>query len=133
MVNPRTKGANAERQAAVWLQQQFKLEHIPQRNLEQVRFGGHQKSTGFDLIGFPPFCFEIKRQEKLSLRSWWCQCVAAATEEHPVPVVMFRQNRGKWFFLISAREIGLSNGFIQLEDKEFVKWINNKLEAIESA
>ena len=130
-INGRNKGANAEREAAVWLKQQFKLEHLPQRNLEQYRYGAHVKSTGFDLQGFPPFCFEVKRVEKLNLRSWWVQAVNATTEEYHIPVVMFRQNRGKWKFLISAKLIGLGNGFIQLEDKEFVKWVNYTLQALD--
>ena len=123
-LNGRNKGANAEREAAKWLKLKFKLETEPQRNLEQYRYGAHVNSTGFDLTGFPPFCLEVKRVEKLSLRSWWVQAVAAMTPEHSVPVVMFRQNRGKWRFLISAQHIGLENGFIQLEENEFIKWAN---------
>lgn len=126
-INGRNKGANAEREAAVWLKKEFKLEHLPQRNLEQYRYGAHVKSTGFDLTGFPPFCFEIKRVEALSLRTWWSQAVHATTEDHPHPVVMFRQNRGKWKFLISARNIGCRNGFILLEDREFKMWANSVL------
>ena len=127
-INGRNKGANAEREAAKWLKINFKLEHEPERNLEQVRFGGKGKTQkGFDLQGFQPFCFEIKRCEKLDLRAWWVQCVHAVTDEYPVPVVMFRQNRGKWRFLITAREIGLKNGFICLEEMEFKRWVDKLL------
>ena len=127
-INGRNKGANGEREAAKWLKLKFKLEHEPERNLEQVRFGGSGKTqAGFDLQGFQPFCFEIKRCEKLDLRSWWVQCVHAVTADYPVPVVMFRQNRGKWRFLISAKYIGLKNAFICLEEREFILWANNLL------
>jgi len=126
-INGRNKGAAAEREAAKWLKLKFKLEHEPQRNLEQYRYGAHVNSTGFDLIGFPPFCLEIKRVEKLNLRSWWVQAVAAITPTHSEPVVMFRQNRGKWRFLISAGHIGLENGFVTLEENEFIKWANIQL------
>jgi len=131
-INGRNKGANAEREAARWLKIQFKLEHEPERNLEQYRFGGKGKTqAGFDLQGFQPFCFEIKRVEVLALRSWWVQCVHAVTDEYPVPVVMFRQNRGKWRFLISAQNIGLKAGFIQLEDREFKRWVEALLSRAE--
>ena len=130
-LNGRNKGANAEREAAKWLKIKFKLEHEPERNLEQVRFRGKGKTqAGFDLQGFQPFCFEIKRVEILSLRSWWVQCVNATTDEYPVPVVMFRQNRVKWKFLISAQLLGLRAGFIQLEDREFIKWVEHYLATI---
>jgi len=125
MVNPRTKGQTGEREFAAWLKRNLKLEVEPQRNLEQVRFGAHIKSTGFDLVNCQPFCVEVKRVEKLSLRSWWIQCVNATTPEYPVPVVAFRQNRKKWEFLISASHIGLENGFVRLEENEGIKWFNH--------
>lgn len=119
MVNGRSKGANGEREAAIWIQKHFDLEIKPERNLEQVRKGGH------DLLGFPPFAFEIKRCEVLSKRDWWLQAVTSATSTYFVPVVMFRQNKGKWNFLISAKNIGLKTGYIQLEEREFIMWAKN--------
>ena len=121
MVNSRNKGANGEREAAKWLASKFNLAELPERNLEQVRKGGH------DLVGFPPFCFEVKRQEQLELRKWWVQAVNASTQEYNVPVVLYRQNRKKWKFLISAREIGLDTGFIQLEAREFLLWAEHEM------
>jgi hypothetical protein len=121
-INGRNKGANAEREAATWLKEKFKLEHLPQRNIEQYRYKAHVKSTGYDLTGFEPFCLEIKRQEVLSLRTWWVQCVQAVTADCPIPVVMYRQNRKPWKFLISAKYIGLRKGYIHLEAKEFNAW-----------
>ena len=122
-INSRAKGSNGEREAAKWLHQQFKLEHLPERNLEQVRYKGKGKTQmGHDLIGFQPFCFEIKRCETLSYRDWWLQCVTACTDEYPIPVVMFRQTRKQWEFLISAKEIGCRNGFLHLHAREFVMW-----------
>jgi len=122
-INGRNKGANGEREAALWLKRSFKLEHLPQRNLEQYRYKAHAKSTGFDLTGFPPFCFEVKRTEGLALRSWWVQAVNSTTPEYPHPVVMYRQNRQPWRFLISARNIGIKNGYVQLEEREFKMWV----------
>jgi len=126
-INGLKKGKSGEREAAAWLKLKFKLETLPQRNLEQYRYGAHVNSTGYDLVGFPPFCFEIKRVETLNLRSWWVQVVNATTEEYHIPVVMFRQNRKKWNFLISAKEIGCTNGFIHLEEREFLQWANRAI------
>ena len=114
-INSRAKGAAGEREAADWLQRKFKLEKKPQRNLEQVRSGG------FDLDGFEPFAMEIKRCEALSLRNWWVQ-VTSACYNGQIPVVMYRRNREKWRFLISARYIGLKNGYMRLEEREFILW-----------
>ncbi len=115
MINGRNKGAAAEREAANWLKDTFKLEHAPQRNLEQVRSGG------YDLEGFHPFAFEIKRCEVLSLRKWWVQAVNQC-HKGEIPVVMFRQNTKKWQFLISARYIGNETGYLLLEMHEFTEW-----------
>ena len=114
-INGRTKGSVAEREAAAWLQRTFKLQDTPQRNLEQVRSGGH------DLLGFPPFAVEIKRQEKLDLRGAWVQVVNAA-DINEVPFVMYRKSRQKWHFLVSAKPLGLKNGFVRLEEREFILW-----------
>ena len=120
MVNARNKGANGEREAAKWLQDNFNLEVLPERNLEQVRKGG------FDLVGFAPFAFEVKRCQVLAKRDWWLQVVNSC-EPSDIPVVMFRQNRQPWRFLISAKHVGLQTGFIQLESREFIMWGNTQL------
>jgi len=119
-INGRNKGANAERDAAKWLQKHFKLVNTPLRNLEQYRNGG------VDLIGFPPFAFEIKRQEKLDLRGAWLQIVGACGDD--VPVVMYRKNYKDWHFLVSAKWMGLRNGFIRLEQREFLMWGEQRLQ-----
>jgi len=121
-INGRTKGASAEREAAKWLQKTFKLAECPQRNLEQVRSGG------FDLIGFPPFAFEIKRVEKLDLRKAWVQAVNSCNQEYNIPIVMYRRNRSSWHFLVSAKYLGLRNGFLRLEEREFILWAEKRLD-----
>lgn len=124
-INSRTKGANGEREAAQWIQERFNLEHTPQRNLEQVRYKSRGRiQRGDDLVGFEPFCIEVKRCETLALRDWWIQAKQAALRNGPgsIPVVMYRQNRRPWRFLISARAIGVERGYIMLEAREFVLW-----------
>lgn len=95
----------------------------PKRNLEQVRQGGH------DLEGFEPFAIEVKRQEVLQLRDWWRQSVLE-TPPQLIPVVMYRQNRQPWRFLISAQYLGCKNGYIQLEDREFLMWAKTVIEGL---
>ena len=116
-LNARKKGAGGELEAAKWLAKEFRLANIPERNLEQVRSGGH------DLTGFQPLCIEVKRCEVISKRHWWLQATAAVTDEYSIPVVMYRQNHKKWLFLISAGYIGVSKGFIELEAREFKLWV----------
>lgn len=129
-INSRTKGANGELEAARWLQTQFNLEHLPQRNLEQVRFKGEGRiQQGHDLVGFEPFCIEVKRQETLNLKQWWIQAKSAAQKSsgYAIPVVMFRQNRQRWKFLISAKNIGLDKGYLLIEAPVFIGWANRVL------
>jgi hypothetical protein len=122
MVNARSKGAAGEREAAKWLQAQFGLEHCPQRNLEQVRSGG------YDLTGFHPFAFEIKRCEAIAKRDWWLQIVHSHRPGE-IPVVMYRRNKQPWRFLISAVHLGLKTGFIQLESREFIMFAQARMES----
>lgn len=121
MVNARAKGAAGEREFIKWLLHHFHIFDIPERNLEQVRRGGG------DIVNVDPFVFEVKRQQVLSLRKWWVQ-VSEVSNNGKVPIVAYRQNRKPWKFLISATNIGLETGFIQLEDIEFIKWFENILE-----
>lgn len=57
-----------------------------QRNQNQSAVGG------CDLIGTFELAIEIKRQEQLSLNTWWTQCVDSARELNHRPVLIFRQN-----------------------------------------
>ena len=119
MVNARAKGARGEREFCKWLYDELELEDMPVRNLEQVRSGGHD-------VYLPPFMFEVKRVEKLNKQQWWLQVVKASEkEEGSIPIVCFRQNKTKWNFLISAKYIGLTAGFIQLEETVASKWMNS--------
>lgn len=127
MVHAQKKGAAGEREAAKWLKSRFNLEIEPKRNLEQVRSGG------FDLEGFPPFALEIKRCETLQLRDWWVQATNSCTRQYCIPVVMYRQNKKPWRFLISAKTLGLKNGYVMLEEREFIMWVQGVLNSLSKA
>lgn len=57
-----------------------------QRNQNQSAVGGCDLSGTFGLA------IEIKRQEQLSINTWWKQCVESAKELTHKPVLIFRQN-----------------------------------------
>jgi hypothetical protein len=120
-MNVRQKGANGELEAAKWLHKWLRLKEIPQRNLEQVRSGGH------DLTGTAPFFIEVKRCQTIQKTKWWIQA-QTSTPEGGCPVVMFRQNKKKWKFLLPANLIGLDSGFIQLEVEEFLRWADKHVQ-----
>jgi len=113
-LNVRAKGANGELEAAKWLHKWLNLSSVPARNLEQVRSGGH------DLL-VPPFVIEVKRCEALAKKSWWAQ-VIAATMPPLCPVVMFRQNRQPWRFLLPAALLEVDSGYLEVEAEIFLPW-----------
>jgi hypothetical protein len=63
--------------------------HI-QRNQNQSAVGGCDLSNTFGIA------FEVKRQEQLSVNTWWEQCCRAATRIEDLPVLIYRQNRKPW-------------------------------------
>ena len=65
-----------------------------QRNQNQSAVGGK------DLVGTYGLAIEVKRQEALSINTWWKQCVISATELKEEPVLLFRQNGKKWRCLL---------------------------------
>lgn len=126
-INGRAKGAAGEREFCRWLQKVLDLDETPTRNLEQTREGGA------DILGVEPFVFEIKRCEGLKKQDWWLQVKAASTGEDDVPVVAYRQNRQPWRFLISANYLGLEAGFLELEERYFIKWMKDQLNLYDQA
>ena len=120
-INARSKGSAGEREFARWLQINLGLDYLPTRNLDQVRDGGG------DIVCVEPFIFEVKRCQQLAKRDWWLQ-ITKATKGNEIRVVAYRQNNSKWKFLISATHIGLSTGYIQLEEFEGREWLMQNIE-----
>lgn len=118
----RTKGAVGEREFCKWLYDNMNVP-MPSRNLEQVRSGGS------DVTDIEPFFFEVKRCEVLDFDSWWRQVRVAGKEsfQDPVCVVVFRQNRKPWEFLISATEIGCKRGYVRVSQRIFLEWASKIL------
>lgn len=117
-VNGRAKGSTGEREFCQWLYDNFELDKVPERNLDQTRDGGA------DVLDMEPFVYEVKRQERLDLDNWWLQVLKAARwmEGERIPVVAFRQNNRSWEFLISAKNIGLEHGYVRLTELRFIQW-----------
>lgn len=75
----------------------FPTTPIVQRNQNQSAVGGK------DLIGTFGLAIEVKRQEALSINTWWNQCVASAKALDEIPVLLFRQNKGKWRCILETQ------------------------------
>lgn len=120
MVNPKQKGKRGEDEACEWLSI-----HLYDRKRTLTR-NHNQTFVRCDIFS-PPFIVEVKRQEVLGLDQWWIQIhkVHVEMKKHDklyIPVVMFRQNRKDWEFLISAGMIGCTGGYIRLGEMRFVEW-----------
>lgn len=105
MVNIRQKGANGEREiynALNPIVQEVLRElgrsedevlaaaNCIQRNQNQSAVGGNDLSHTFGMS------IEVKRQEALSINTWWKQCEEAAKRNDELPVLLYRQNGKKW-------------------------------------
>jgi hypothetical protein len=104
-INIRTKGSSAEREIANDLNliirdvmkecgyQNNQLNnhtYFAQRNQNQTAVGGK------DLVNTYGYAIEVKRQEALSINTWWKQCVASAEAHGEIPVLLYKQNRKPW-------------------------------------
>jgi hypothetical protein len=101
MVNIRQKGAGGEREIADDLNyiiyttmQELGCENPTMRSVQRNQ--NQSAVGGSDLTGTLGLAIEIKRQEALSINTWWQQCTAAAQQNGGVPVLLFRQNGKKW-------------------------------------
>lgn len=108
MINIRQKGFGAERDIANDLNVIINLVHadlglpaplkpVVQRNQLQSAVGGK------DLVGTFGLAIEVKRQEALSINTWWAQCVKSANGLREVPVLLFKQNHQKWRCIINCQ------------------------------
>lgn len=92
-----------------------------QRNQNQSAVGGA------DLVGTFGLAIEIKRQEALSVNTWWKQCAAQAANAGEVPVLIYRQNGKPWrvvtnggLYLPEATMAKLSR--VEIDWPAFLEW-----------
>lgn len=104
-INIRAKGSNAERDIVNDLNliirdtmkelgfSESELNnhtYFAQRNQNQTAVGGK------DLVNTYGYAIEVKRQEALSINTWWNQTVASAQKHNEIPVLLYKQNRQPW-------------------------------------
>ena len=132
MINVRQKGATGERDIAddlnliintCRLQLGIPIPGTPtvQRNQNQSAVGGK------DLVGTFGLAIEVKRQEALSINTWWRQCVASAQPLKEVPVLLFRQNKKPWRCITLAAlpvpgGIRTAEARVELAYEDFSSW-----------
>jgi hypothetical protein len=105
VINIRTKGASGEREVATMLNgiiaqvmtaMGYAGDEIEaaakcvQRNQNQTAVGGCDLTNVFGIA------VEVKRQEQVSLGSWWAQCEKSARANNELPLLIWRQNRKPW-------------------------------------
>lgn len=142
-INIRQKGANGEREVAtamnsivmlVMTQLGFPAEKILeaansiQRNQNQSAVGGSDLSNTFGMG------IEVKRQETLSINTWWKQCTESAKRNSEWPVLIYRQNHGKWQVMTYLRAPVDSDSVTVRATMDwdaflywFKAWVENKL------
>jgi hypothetical protein len=134
-----TKGKTGEQQVATILRAQIdrflqnnpgldssvvsQLAKVVQRNLNQSSSGGGD----INLFGLS---IEVKRQEGLSVNTWWAQAVASAARNNDTPVLMFRQNHKAWRIMLNGALLFNNNcsmqfARVEIELDDFTEWFYN--------
>lgn len=140
MVNIRDKGQGAEREVCDWLNAIYlkvltsqsrdlpeKRNYPFQRNQLQTAVGGSDIANPFKLD------IEVKRQEALSINTWWKQTVASAARTNGIPILVFKQNRKPWrvlmFGIIPVDAVDCVEARCEISLEDFLKWIESYLQA----
>jgi hypothetical protein len=93
-----------------------------QRNQQQSAVGGNDLTNCFGLS------IEVKRQEQLSVNTWWQQCVTAAARNSELPVLMYRQNRKPWrirtlaWLNVGSSSKAYMQAVVEFDHDTFKKW-----------
>lgn len=104
MVNIRAKGQRGERDIVNWCNDIYAEVHdtigvpLPPKPIAQRR-QNQSAVGGMDIDNTCGYAFEIKNQEKLSLNTWWKQCITSAAETKKRPVLIYKDNR-KWSVML---------------------------------
>ena len=120
----RTKGANAEREVAVILQDWWRRRDPVATFRRTPQSGGWQHAPEFRAAGdivctSPewPFCVEVKRHEAWTLGNvvkgrrspvwaWWDQALRQGREARLVPLLVWRKSRRPWHVML-PHDMGL--------------------------
>lgn len=133
MVHVGNKGKNGEREVvhlliaaledlmqSAWLpnDEMERLRKVVQRNQNQSAEGGG------DILLFG-LAIEVKRQETLSIDTWWKQTCKSAERNKDMPILIYRQNRKSWYVVMDGyleipHQLVATRVTIELPD--FVRW-----------
>lgn len=121
----RNKGHDAEREVVRILGaviEEILGEPTLHRNLNQTRQGGH------DIAGLEFLALEVKRCETLEIEKWWQQTLRQAEQAGgAIPVLMYRQNRKPWTYLMIG-QIGRVVCRVAVEQDAFLEWLKDEVE-----
>jgi hypothetical protein len=108
-INSRTKGQTGERAIATKLNgivvKVRQDRNLPVLNTNDLPFQRNQNQSavgGDDLTNPYYLSIEVKRQEALSINTWWKQCVASAERFKGVPILVFKQNHKAWRVIMNG-------------------------------
>jgi len=93
----RNKGSRGERELFALLSVELGI--VITRNLQQTRSGGA------DALDVPGWSIEVKRQEALSIASWWTQTQRQAEQTGRKPALFYRQSRKPWRAVLDLHHI----------------------------
>lgn len=145
-INIRAKGAEGEREVIRMLTPIIKevmkemdfaeelirdADQMVQRNQNQSAVGGCDLTNVFGIA------VEVKRQETLSVNTWWKQCVTSAQRNNELPLLIYRKNRQAWrirtfgFLHVPHHEGGWTGhqSVIELEEEDFKSWFKQWVRA----
>lgn len=134
-INIRAKGQEGEREVARAMNSivetvltkhgiAFPDKPIVQRNQNQSAVGGSDLTNPFHLA------IEVKRQEALSINTWWTQCTKAAVADGAVPVLVYRRNKQAWAVIMLV-EVPFGDGAnlagirAEISWDAFLQWFYN--------
>jgi hypothetical protein len=133
-INIRQKGAEGEREVMKILNDivqdvrvakglpKLATQDLPfQRNQNQTAVGGDDLTNPFKLS------IEVKRQEQLSINTWWKQCLASACRSQGYAILIFRQSRKPWRVMLSAnlpinRDKTIGPVRVEIDIETFRQW-----------
>jgi len=108
-INIRHKGQIGEREVcAILVEQGLCIE--ASRELDQVRIGGS------DVEALTHMSIEVKRHEKVAVKTYWDQVMKSAAAVGKCPCVWWRPNRKAWLVMLPAGAIpksDLANSILQ--------------------
>ncbi len=93
----RRKGQTGERELFALLSAELGL--VVRRNVDQARQGG---ADGLDI---PGWAIEVKRQEVLSIASWWAQAQRQADTLNRRPILFYRVSRKPWRAVLDLHDV----------------------------